>query len=125
VRRSAAASSDQRVDPLGSPHQRKAWATGATASQTQAHLIALTYNLLTILLSDLESIGVTEKKVHARTRTRIARTPTANRLPAREYVRLAFQFTCQFIRLLRHCLDHQTRWIEVLPLFQRRLTAYL
>jgi len=106
-------------------HQRKAWATGATASQTQAHFIALTHNLLTILLSDLESIGVTEKKVHARALTRIASTPAAKRVPAREYVRLALQLTCQFIRLLRHCLEHQTRWIEALPLFQRRLTAYL
>lgn len=106
-------------------HQRKAWATGPTAAHTQAHFIALTHNLLTILLSDLEAIGVPATKVHARARERIDATPEAKRVPARESVRHAFQLTCQFIRLLRHCLAHRTRWIDALPLFQRRLTAYL
>jgi hypothetical protein len=106
-------------------HQRKAWATGATAAHSQAHLIALTHNLLTILLSDLESIGVPATKVHARARDRFDAAPAAKRVPSREYVRHAFQLTCQFIRLLRHCLEHRTRWIDALPLFQQRLAAYL
>lgn len=106
-------------------HQRKAWATRSTAAHTQAHFIALTHNLLTILLRDLEGIGMPATKVHARACDRIDATPDAQRLPAREGVRHAFQLTCQFIRLLRHCLEHRTRWIDALPLFQRRLAAYL
>ncbi len=106
-------------------HQQKAWATGKTAAHTQAHLIALTHNLLTILLSNLESIGASETKVHTRTQARIASTPDEKRVPARERVRHALQLTCQFIRLLRHCLEHRTRWIDALPLFQLRLAAYL
>lgn len=106
-------------------HQRKAWATGSIAAHTQAHLIALTHNLLTILISDLESIGVAETKVHTRAAAERASTPPAQRVPSRENIRHAFQLTCQFIRLVRHCLEHKTRWIEALPLFQQRLSCYL
>lgn len=106
-------------------HQQKAWATGSTAAHTQAHFIALTHNLLTILISDLESIGITEQKVHARAVAERTRTPATKRAPARESVPLAVQLTCQFIRLVRHCLQHRTRWIEALPLFRQRLSCYL
>ena len=60
-------------------HQRKAWATGPTAAHTQAHLIALTHNLLTILLSDFESIGLPATKIHARARERVDATPQVKR----------------------------------------------
>ena len=35
------------------------------------------------------------------------------------------KLTCQFIRLVRHCLEHKTLWPAALPLFQQRLYAYL
>lgn len=38
-------------------HQQKACANGPVAAQTQAHCIALTHNLLTILLVGLEATG--------------------------------------------------------------------
>jgi len=38
-------------------HQQKAWANGLTAARTQAHLTALTHNLLTLLLVALEQAG--------------------------------------------------------------------
>lgn len=106
-------------------HQQKAWATGATAAHTQAHLIALTHNLLTILLTDLEAIGIAETKVQARSAATLTHTPAAQRVPSRENVRHALQLTCQFIRLVRHCLEYKTRWIDALPLFQQRLSSYL
>lgn len=106
-------------------HQQKAWATGPTAAHAQAHLIALTHNLLTILLTDLEAIGLAETKVHTRAAATLAKTPAAQRVPSRENVRHALQLTCQFIRLVRHCLEHRTRWIDALPLFQQRLSCYL
>lgn len=87
-------------------HQRKAWATGATAAHTQAHLIALTHNLLTILLYQLNATGLTEGKMltrsrDAKTKTK-TQTPAARRAPAREKVRHAVQLTCQFKRLLAY-----------------------
>lgn len=106
-------------------HQNKAWATGSTAAHTQAHLVALTHNLLTILMCHLESAGISESKVHSRTATKRTQTPPAHRVPTQEMVRHALQLTCQFIRLVRHCLEHRTRWIEALPLFQQRLSCYL
>jgi hypothetical protein len=106
-------------------HQQKAWATGKTAAHSQAHLIALTHNLLTILLCNLELIGITETKGQARLEKERSKTPAAQRVPSRECVQHAIQLTCQFIRLVRHCLDHKTRWIDALPLFQQRLSGYL
>ena len=56
------------------PHQQKAWANGATAAATQAHLTALTHNLLTLLLVTLERAGISEKKTKsAQTARRTAR----------------------------------------------------
>jgi len=106
-------------------HQQKAWANGATALHTQAHFTALTHNLLTLLLATLEQLGLREQKVERQQAARWAAQPASRRVPAQAMVRHAAQLTCQFIRLLRHCLVHQTRWDEALPLFQRRLAAYL
>lgn len=106
-------------------HQRKAWANGTVAASTQAHLTALTHNLLTILLVTLEQAGIREKKVERQQAKRRDARAEAHRVPAQEMVRHAAQFTCQFIRLLRHCLVHHTSWHEALPLFRRRLEAYL
>lgn len=48
----------------------------------------------------------------ARSDTRVAaerfHTPPVQRVPSRERVRHAFQLTCQFIRLVCHCLEHRT-----------------
>jgi hypothetical protein len=106
-------------------HQQKAWANGETAAHTQAHLTALTHNLLTILLATLEQAGIREQKVERQQAARREARPDCRRVPAQEMVRHAAQLTCQFIRLLRHCLVYNTSWREALPLFQRRLGAYL
>lgn len=106
-------------------HQQKAWANGPTAAHTQAHLLALAHNLLTLLLVTLEAAGLTEEKVARKRATVLAARPADHRVPAQEMVRHALQLTCQFIRLVRHCLLYRTRWREALPLFQRRLAVYL
>jgi hypothetical protein len=106
-------------------HQQKAWANGEIAAHAQAHLTALTHNLLTILLATLERAGIREQKIERQQAARIKARAESHRVPAQEMVRHAAQLTCQFIRLLRHCLAHHTSWREALPLFQRRLAAYL
>lgn len=106
-------------------HQQKAWANGATAAGTQAHLTALTHNLLVLLLASLEQAGIREEKVDAQQAARRKDRPVAQRVPTHEMVRHASQITCQFIRLLRHYLIHKTPWRVALPLFQRRLAVYL
>lgn len=95
------------------------------AASTQAHLTALTHNLLTILLVTLEQAGIREKKIQRQQAQRRDARPDAQRVPAQEMVKHAAQLTCQFIRLVRHCLAHQTSWHDALPLFRRRLEAYL
>ena len=106
-------------------HQQKAWANGSVVSHTQAHLIALTHNLLTLLLSTLESVGCAENKVLRHEAIRRQHRAEHQRVPAQEMVRHATQLTCQFIRLVRHCILHHTPWRIALPLFHARLTAYL
>ena len=106
-------------------HQQKAWANGPTAAHTQAHFCALTHNLLTILLATLELTGIREQKIERQQAARRAARPANNRVPAQEMVRHATQLTCQFIRLLRHCLIYKTPWRDALPLFHRRLESYL
>jgi len=106
-------------------HQQKAWANGAVAARTQAHLTALVHNLLTILLASLELAGIREQKIERQQAARTAARPASQRVPAQEMVRHAAQLTCQYIRLLRHCLAHHTSWRAALPLFRLRLEAYL
>ncbi len=106
-------------------HQQKAWANGDTAAHLQAHCIALTHNLLTLLLATLEQAGVRELKVERKQAARRKACPEAKRVPAQEMVRHAAQLTCQFIRLVRYYLDHKTPWRVALPRFQLRLGAYL
>lgn len=106
-------------------HQQKAWANGETAAHTQGHFAALTHNLLTILLVTLERTGLTEQKVQRRRAAVLKAWPASQRVPSQEMVRHATQLTCQFIRLVRHCLAYRTPWRDALPLFQRRLEAYL
>jgi hypothetical protein len=103
----------------------KAWSNGATAAMMQGHFMALLHNLLTVLLASLEAIGLRESKVDER-RERVRRLqPEARRVPAQLMVRHALCLTCQFIRLVRHCLREQTPWNEALPLFESRLKSYL
>lgn len=106
-------------------HQQKAWANGAISAHTQAHLTALTYNLLTILLATLEQAGIREEKIARQHIGRQTDRPETHRVPAQEMVRHAAQLTCQFIRLVRHCLTYKTLWRDALPLFQRRMAVYL
>jgi hypothetical protein len=106
-------------------HQQKAWANGTVAASIQAHGIALTHNLLTILLASLEQADIRERKVERRQAARIQARSPAQRVPAQEMVRHAAQLTCQFIRLVRHYLVHKTPWRDALPRFQLRLEAYL
>lgn len=106
-------------------HQQKAWANGETAAHTQGHFTALTHNLLSILLVTLEQAGLTEQKVERKRAAEQRARPVSQRVPAQEMVRHATQLTCQFIRLVRHCLAFKTPWREALPLFRRRLEAYL
>jgi len=106
-------------------HQQKAWANGDIAAHLQAHCIALTHNLLTLLLATLEQAGVRELKLERKQAARRRACPAAQRVPAQEMVRHAAQLSCQFIRLVRHYLQHKTPWRAALPRFQLRLESYL
>ena len=73
----------------------------------------------------LEKTGLQEKKLEAKQAKRTSCHPESQRVPAQEIVRHAAQITCQFIRLVRHCLFEKTSWRLALPLFKLRLESYL
>ncbi len=104
---------------------RKAWGNGAVANLMQGHFMALLHNLLTVLLVALESAGVVEQKVLDRRAAARRLQPSGKRVPAQEMVRDALCLTCQFIRLVRHCLREKMPWKMALPLFECRLRIYL
>lgn len=104
---------------------RKAWGVGDTPALMQAHFMALLHNLLTVLLARMESIGTPDQKVLDKAEKRRAATPEHKRVPAQEMVRHAHALSCQFIRLVRHCLRYRTPWSHALPLFKLRLCCYL
>jgi len=66
-----------------------------------------------------------EKRVERRAAQSQQEQPVEHQVQAQKMVRHATQLTCQFIRLVRHCLEHKTLWSAALPLFQQRLYAYL
>lgn len=104
---------------------RKAWGVGDTAAVMQAHFMALLHNLLTVFMARMESIGIPDQKVLDKTAKRLAKTPQEKRVPAQEMVRHAHALSCQFIRLVRHCLRYKTPWLRAIPLFKLRLQCYL
>jgi hypothetical protein len=104
---------------------RKAWGVGDTPALMQAHFMALLHNLLTVLLARMEHIGTPDQKVLDKAEKRRAAAPEHKRVPAQEMVRHAHALSCQFIRLVRHCLRYKTPWAQALPLFKARLHCYL
>ena len=62
-----------------------AWANGETAAATQAHLTALTHNLLTLLLVTLEQAGYPEEKVTRVQSQRRKASPANTCVPAQEW----------------------------------------
>ncbi len=103
----------------------KAWGVGDTPALMQAHFMALLHNLLTVLLARMEHIGTPDQKVLDKAEKRRAAIPGNKRVPAQEMVRHAHALSCQFIRLVRHCLRYRTLWPDALPLFKQRLSCYL
>ena len=73
----------------------------------------------------MEQIGTPNQKVLDKAQKRRAATPEHKRVPAQEMVRHAHALSCQFIRLVRHCLRYKTPWAQALPLFKARLHCYL
>jgi hypothetical protein len=103
---------------------RKAWGGGEISALTQAHFVALLHNLLTVLLARMEQIGIPEQKLEDRAQRQLS-DPRTRVTPSHQMIHHAFQLTCQFIRLVRHCLRYKMPWNRALPLFQQRLSVYL
>lgn len=109
-------------------HLTKAWANGTVAQQMQAHLTAITHNLLALLLKKLAADhNITEKKLVA-----VHDKAAANRIkngafdpPFFLIARIALQLSCQFIRAVRNLLMHPKPWMDAVALFKQRLQSYI
>jgi hypothetical protein len=109
-------------------HLTKAWANGTVAQEMQAHLTAITHNLLALLLHRLsQDHDITEKKLVAvHDKAAVKRTKEARpEHPFFLIARLALQLSCQFIRTVRNLLLHPKPWKEAVVLFKLRLDNYI
>lgn len=109
-------------------HLTKAWANGTVAQQLQAHLTAITHNLLALLLHRLcDDHDITEKKLVA-VHDKAAAKRTRDAVPDHPFfliARLALQLSCQFIRTVRNLILFPRPWEEAVALFRLRLHTYI
>lgn len=113
-------------------HEIKAWANGTIAQETQAHLLALTHNLLILARAKLEQVhGIREQKVEKKRFEALeARHDTATqvgRKVAKIHKKLPaiVQLTAQFIRTFRNGIVGKTPWLTALAHFRRSMESYL
>jgi len=104
---------------------RKAWGTGQTCANAQAHFVALLHNLLTLLLARLEKTGLQQNAVKNRVTQRRNKVPKDKRVPSHEMIRHAFPLTCQFVRATRNILRFKIPWELAYPILRQRLDSYL
>jgi len=112
--------------------ERKAWATGETAREIQAHFFALTHNLLMLLRRELEhSHGIRERKVEKKRtlalekRQQVAVAAGRTVHPLQWCLPPIVQQTAQFVRTLRNGIWTKARWNTVLPRFEAMSESYL
>jgi len=114
--------------------QTKAWANGPVAQAMQSHFVALTHNLLVLVLF-LEQLrldhGLTDQKLIDKRiehlAGRAARAECRGRILS-PFLRLVFdasQLSAQFIRCVRDLMTVGTRYIDAIPRFRCMLAAYL
>lgn len=112
--------------------EAKAWANGAIAQDTQAHLLALTHNLLVLTRDVLaREHGIEELKIVKKRELALEhrREVAANRGLAvaqfQEQLPVIVQLTVQFIRTLRNGVLGKMRWRTALPLLRNAMESYL
>ncbi len=113
-------------------HEKKAWATGEVAHEIQDLFVAITMNLLRLILALLESeFGIREEKLKKKRAVWIkAREKTAkknNRYlhPLVKTARHMYQLSAQFIRCVRNHFFKEKTFSELLPKFTKNLQYYL
>jgi hypothetical protein len=109
-------------------HERKEWATGPIAQEIHTHLMAITHNLLTLLLDKLDrEHGIKEEKLLKKHDKRAEERKATNspHLVFYDIARKCLQLSHQFIRLVRNLITNRTPFKEALSLFRIRLYKYL
>ena len=110
----------------------KAWANGTVAQDTQAHILALTHNLL-VLARDLldqqfgiREVKVEKKRTQALSRRREVAAKTGRKVAAfQRKLPAVVQLTVQFIRTLRNGIVGKMPWLTALAHLRRSMESYL
>jgi len=112
--------------------ETKAWANGALAQDTQAHILALTHNLLVLVREKLaREHGIQELKVVQKRETAMERrrevAADCGRVVAHFQDKLPpiVQLTVQFIRTLRNGILGKMRWLAAVGHLRRSMESYL
>lgn len=112
--------------------ETKAWANGALAQDTQAHVLALTHNLLVLIRDKLRrDHGIQELKVVQKRETDMERrrevAANCGRVVAHFQEKLPpiVQLTVQFIRTLRNGILGKMRWLAAVAHLRISMEKYL
>ena len=112
--------------------ETKAWANGALAQDTQAHVLALTHNLLVLIRDKLaREHGIQELKVVQKRETALERrhemAASCGRVVAHFQEKLPpiVQLTVQFIRTLRNGILGKLRWLAAVAHLRTSMEKYL
>ena len=113
-------------------HEKKAWATGKIAHEIQDLFIAITMNLLRLILALLESeFGIKEEKlekkriVWIKAREKKAEMNNCYLHPLVKTAQHMYQLSAQFIRCVRNHFFKEKTFSQLLPRFTENLRYYL
>lgn len=113
-------------------HQKKAWAGSRVAHSQQAHFVCLAHNLMILLERHIEEHeGIADNKVQNKRQHRadllhaLLRMQGQSPNPMVQQCRRMTQRSLQFIRWLRHCLEHSTSYCDGLTALRPLMQAYI
>jgi len=110
----------------------KAWADGKIATDIQASIIAMAYNILlknqeiTLAKEGVYEIKLLEKQSKEIKRRKEKTERNGRKLhPLSEIPHKMFQMSVQYIRCFQNHLNQKTPWKELIPHFQEAMASYL
>ena len=112
--------------------ETKAWADGKVATDIQASIIAMAYNILlknqeiTLAKEGIYEIKLSEKQAKGiKNRKEKAERNGRKMNPLSEIPHRMYQMSVQYVRCFQNHLNQKTPWKELIPEFHKAMVSYL
>ncbi len=113
-------------------NQRKAWATSKAAHQAQAHIIAMTYNLMHMIkinlekAHDIKELKLINKRIKALEVRKKKAEKNMNQIHPFEFLfNHIYQMSKQFIRTFKNAIFDFLDWNDMIILFKDTMAKYV